>query len=292
MNAITPVRADIQTGIYEGIPNESYHAGPGVSKSGLWTIKEKSPAHFRYAEREEKSHLDLGDAMHTAVLEPEHFEARVVRGPKDRRGDKWSDLQEVCRIENRTLLVAKEYDSLLAMRDAIHADSFVNGIITGGKAQVEASGYWVDEETGELCRCRPDLYREDLGVILDLKTSVSAHPDAFPGAVAKYGYHAQEAFYSDGWSSLGQNVNGWVFLVVEKSGQGVPFRSPYAFAVYELPPSIVEEGRAIMRKSLATYSECKKSGVWPGYPEGVQELSFKRWHYQATEAPADEAEAA
>lgn len=290
MNAITSIRADIKPGIYEGIPNESYHAGPGISKTGLWTIHTKTPAHFKFPRVKEettasKAIKDFGNGVHLAILEPELFEGKVVRGPDDRRGNKWTDLAEVCKLDGRILLTSKQYDDVLAIRDAVHANAWINSIITGGKSMTEASAYWIDEETGELCRCRPDLDREDIRIVVDVKSTASAHPDAFARSVIDYGYHAQEAHYSDGLRALGRELDGFVFLAWEKE-------PPYAFAVYELPPSIVEEGRAIMRKSLNTYAECKRTGEWPGYPVGVQELSFKRWHYQVTEAPADEAEAA
>jgi exodeoxyribonuclease VIII len=272
------VNPAIKPGIYRDIPNESYHAGPGISKSGLWTIQTQSPAHYKFGVREEKSHFDFGEACHFAILQPELFEAKVFRGPEDRRGNKWKDAAEFCKGEGKLLLTAPDYDGVLTIRDAVHADAWINSIVTGGKPVIEASGYWIDEETGELCRCRPDLYREDLGILLDVKSTVSAHPDAFARSVTNYGYHAQEAFYSDGWRALNQKVEGFAFLAWEK-------KPPYAFAVYELPPSIVEEGRAMMRQALNTYAECKRGDRWPAYGEGVQELTFKRWAYRLTEAP-------
>jgi len=274
----------MKPGIYFDLPNETYHAGPGVSKSGLWTLQTQSPAHYKFPPPKDddstqaQAAKNFGQAAHTAVLEPQHFEARVVRGPADRRGNKWSDLAEMCKIDRKTLLTADEYDRVLALRDAVHADAWINSIITGGKPMIEPSGYFIDEVTGELCRVRPDLYREDLSVIVDLKSALSAHPDAFARAVVNYGYHAQEAFYSDGWNQIGKPVEAFVFIAWEK-------KSPYAHAVYELPPSIVEEGRAIMRKALDRYHECNKANLWPGYAEGVQELSFKRWAYRETDAP-------
>lgn len=280
-------------GIYAGIPNEKYHAGPGVSKSGLWTIHTKSPAHYRYGEREQTSAFDFGEGCHLAILQPELFEDRVVRGPDDRRGNKWKDIAEVCAIDGKLLLTSGDYDAVMAIRDAVHANAWINGIITGGRPVIEASAYWTDEATGELCRCRPDLYRADLGIVVDVKSTISAHPDAFARSVVNYGYHAQEAFYSDGWNAAlaaadleGEPVQGFVFLAWEK-------KPPYAFAVYELPPSIVEDGRAIMRQALDTYAHCRQEDEWPGYAEGVQELSFKRWAYQMTDAPDEiDAEAA
>lgn len=278
------VRQDIKPGIYQGVPNEAYHAGPGISKSGLWTIHTKSPAHYKFPPQKDedstqaKAAKDFGTACHIAILEPADFEKRVFRGPADRRGNKWTDAEEFCRSEKKTLLIASAYDDVIAMRDAVHADAWINSVITGGKPEIEASGYWIDPATGELCRCRPDFYRADLKIMLDLKSTQSAHPDAFARAVDNYGYHAQEAHYSDGWRALGREVDGYVILAWEK-------QSPYAFAVYELPPSIVEEGRAIIRRSLDRYSQCRKAKRWPSYGEGVQELSFKRWHYRLTEAP-------
>lgn len=268
----------MQPGIYFDLPNEQYHSGPGISKSGLWTISQQSPAHYRFGEREQKNHFDFGEACHLAILQPDEFEVRVYRGPDDRRGNKWKDAAEWCAGEGKLLLTSGDYDGALTIRDAVHADPWVHSIITGGQSLIEASGYWIDPVTGELTRCRPDLYREDLGGILDVKTAASAHPDAFARAVINYGYHAQEAHYSDGWRHLGKTVDWFAFLVFEK-------KPPYAFAVYELPPSIVEEGRAIMRQALDTYAECVKADRWPGYGEGVQELEFKRWAYRLTDAP-------
>jgi exodeoxyribonuclease VIII len=140
----------------------------------------------------------------------------------------------------------------------------------------------VDPETGALIRCRPDLHRTDLRVMLDVKSAVSATPEQFARAVINYGYHAQEAHYSDTWRLAGGEVDAFCFLVVEK-------KPPFAFAIYELPPSIVDEGRAIIRKSLATYAACERTNNWPGYPAGVQELSFEHWSYRETEAPRGEA---
>lgn len=268
----------MKPGIYFDLPNEDYHASEGVSKSGLWTIQTKSPAHYRYAEREQKAAFDVGTAAHLAILEPNEFEAQVHRGPDDRRGNKWKDAAEWCAVEGKLLLTSSDYDDVLAVRDAVHADQWISSIITGGEPLIEASGFSIDEATGTLVRVRPDLYREDLGIILDLKTTRSAHPDAFARSVVDYGYHAQEALYSDVWRSLGKPVEGFVFLPVE-------VKCPYVHAVYELPPSIVEEGRAMMRTALDTYAACRASDSWPAYGEGVQELSFKRWAYRMTEAP-------
>jgi len=271
----------MKPGIYSNktLSNEQYHSGPGISKSGLWTLDTKSPAHLKFGVRKESAAFDFGEACHMAILEPNLFEALVTRGPEDRRGNKWKDMVEACALDGKLLLTAGDYDGVLAIRDAVHADQWINSILTTGVREVEHSGYWIDPETGVLCRCRPDLYRADLGIIIDVKSTQSAHPDKFARSVINYGYHAQEAFYSDGYRALGRDVQGFVFLAWEKE-------EPYAYAVYELPPSIVEEGRVQMRRALNTYADCLASDHWPAYGDGVRELPISRWAYRLTEAPA------
>lgn len=268
-------------GIHEGIPNDVYHSLPGISKSGLWTMYQKTPAHFRYAVRKETNAFDVGEAIHLAVLQPDVFETRVIRGPKDRRGNNWKDFQAEATNSGRLLLTEADFDKALEVRDVVHADAWLNAMIVSPHSQVERSGIWTDAETGVTCRLRPDLYRPDLGIIFDLKSTRCAEAETFARDVANYGYHAQEAWYSDGWRALGQNVEAFVFIALEKD-------APYCRAAYELLPSIVDEGRIAMRKTLRLYAQCAAVDRWPGYEPGVQELKFKPWAYYETEAPAGE----
>ncbi len=282
MDTLPQTAAPFAPGVYPGLGNEAYHSGPGISKSGLWTIYTKSPAHYQFAPRKESNAFDIGEAAHIAILEPETYETRVVRGPEDRRGNKWTDAKAYAEDAGKLLLTSGDFDKGLLMRDAVHADARIHAIITGGAAQVEHSGFWIDPVTGVLCKCRPDLYRPDLGIMLDLKSTVSAHPDDFARAVVNYGYHAQEAWYSDGHRANGQAVDGFVFLAIEKA-------DPFVCALYELPPSIVAEGAAICRKALDRYAECKRTDTWPGYSGEITELSFKRWAYSETQPEIEEA---
>lgn len=290
-NATPAAAAPTEPGIYQDLPNEVYHSSAAVSKSGLWTIYKQTPAHFKFppppAENTttKQAAYDFGTASHTAILEPEKFEIEIMRGPDDRRGNKWKDAVAEAAHFNRTLLIAEDYDKVLVIRDAIHANARINAILTGGKPEVEASGFWIDPDTGLLTRCRPDFYRADLRIMVDLKSTQSARPDDFARSVTNFGYHAQEAHYSDGYRQLGRDVDGFLFLAWEKE-------SPFAFGLYELPPSIVEEGRAIIRQSLDTYADCVKANHWPAYGDGVTELKFKRWAYELTPPPTDEQEAA
>lgn len=69
--------ASIEPGIYTDIPNDAYHAGPGISKTGL-DLFHRSPFHLHaiksglFPKPETKSQY-LGRAFHACVLEPSVF---------------------------------------------------------------------------------------------------------------------------------------------------------------------------------------------------------------------------
>lgn len=279
-NTPTPMKP----GIYPDMTAEEYFATDAVSQSFLWKLYKRTPAHAFYGERKETNAFDMGHAIHTAILEPDSLEARILRGPDDRRGNKWKDAQAEAEAAGALLLTSGDYDKALAVRDALHRNAWINKLVTGGEAQVEQSAFWHDAESDTTCRARLDLYRPDLGVALDLKSAASAAAWEFQGSVAKYGYHLQEAHYREGWERAGGGaVEGFVFLVLEKE-------PPYAHAVYELEPAAVEEGHLIRRKALQKYAMCRDTGIWPGYDAGVQRLDLPRWAYSEIAAQAEAAE--
>ena len=52
------------------LSNGEYHAHPARSKSYLWTLHSETPAHAELSAGKTTKAMDLGTAVHTAVLEP------------------------------------------------------------------------------------------------------------------------------------------------------------------------------------------------------------------------------
>lgn len=267
----------ISPGIYDDLPPDAYHASPGISKSGLWTLYKRTPFHYRYGSPGETTSQQFGTAAHTAVLEPDLFTSRFQRGPDDRRGNKWTTAQAEASAIGRTLLTSGDYDEALRLRDALHRNPLVQRLTAG--ARIEASAYWIDPATGELCRSRPDLYNPGLRIMADLKSTTDASPQEWVRRVADYGFHVQEAFYRDGWEQAGGGpVEGFVFITVERA-------APYAHAVYELDLPSVAEGAAVARKALEMYRACRLADQWPAYATDVQAMSLPRWAFREIKQP-------
>lgn len=206
-----------------------------------------------------------------------------MKGPEDRRGNKWKEAQDEAAATSKILLTSGDYEQALLIRDL--ADTVPElQIMRQGETYIETSAYHTDEETGELVKCRPDIYNKTHALMADVKNMADASPYAFQRDVAKFGYHTQHAMYSDVWArGADMPVDAFFFIVFEKS-------EPPLVAVYELSPATVAEGYAVYRAALERYAECKRTDDWPGYGNGVQRIGLKRWDYKFTQAPEGEEE--
>ncbi|EIC6889576.1 PD-(D/E)XK nuclease-like domain-containing protein, partial [Salmonella enterica subsp. enterica serovar Cerro] len=193
---------DIQPGIYYDIPNEAYHAGPGVSKSQLDDIAD-TPAIYLWrknapVDTEKTKSLDTGTAFHCRVLEPEEFSKRFIIAPEFNRRtsagkEEEKTFLEECARTGRTVLTAEEGRKIELMYQSVMALPLGQWLVESG-GYAESSVYWEDPETGILCRCRPDKIIPEFHWIMDVKTT--ADIQRFRTAYYDYRYHVQDAFYS------------------------------------------------------------------------------------------------
>lgn len=263
-------------GIFNSIDIDDYHSGPGISNTGLSHIA-RSPAHFyalhldpaRPPEKERAGQL-TGQLVHCAILEPDEFDKRYILGPTANRSTKvW---KEFCAsFPDQVAIQQDQYDMARYAAESARKLPEIAETLAAGEA--EQSAYWIDPETGVLCRCRPDwTHTFGAGVVLmDVKTYSDASPAEFARQVARKSYHRQAAFYSDGYAlASGQAVHAFVFLAVETEW-------PYAVSATMLDDEAVEKGRELYRDNLATYAECLKTGVWPGYSNAIDTISLPAW---------------
>ncbi|EFT6553773.1 exonuclease VIII, partial [Salmonella enterica subsp. enterica serovar Lubbock] len=204
-NGNITVPDDIQPGIYYDIPNEAYHAGPGVSKSQLDDIAD-TPAIYLWrknapVDTEKTKSLDTGTAFHCRVLEPEEFSKRFIIAPEFNRRtsagkEEEKTFLEECARTGRTVLTAEEGRKIELMYQSVMALPLGQWLVESA-GYAESSVYWEDPETGILCRCRPDKIIPEFHWIMDVKTT--ADIQRFRTAYYDYRYHVQDAFYSDGY---------------------------------------------------------------------------------------------
>lgn len=256
----------MKPGIYFDISNEDYHAGDGVSKSQLDMVA-KNPALLKWVQaapedEEKKSALDMGTALHCLLLEPGEFDKRFIVSPKfDRRtkqgkADEEAFLRDVADI-GITVLDAEQWRKLELMRDSAMAHPAARWMLEA-PGYCEASMYWNDEDTGELCRIRPDKWLNEHNVIVDVKKV--ADMDRFARHIEEFRYHVQDAMYREGAMRVTGQPHGFFFLAVSENIDC----GRYPVRVFELDAPDVDAGHALFRRDLNTYHECRINDEWGG----------------------------
>ena len=260
----------VRAGIIHGIPIEEYHKAAGVSKSQLDQFA-KSPAHYLASlttPRKETPAMRIGSLFHGMVLEPER--GKIAVAPVcDKRTKEGKATWEAFCIENTgaEIVTADEGEMLNGMAESIRKHPAASALLNGD-GTAEGSCFWFDERSGELCRCRPDKYRQDLGIIVDLKTTEDASPEGFARSIWKYAYHRQAALYMDGVeATTGDIIKGFVFVAVEKS-------APYAVGVYRLDMQGEEAGRVSYQGLLLDLADCKVNRNFPAYSPRIETISL------------------
>lgn len=273
MNIQTTTSAPSALGIYAGLSNSAYHAGPGVSKSQLDKLS-KSPFHYhshylslKRVSSYETPAMRFGTAVHTAILEPELFAGWVVMPDVDGRtkdGKAAKALaQEEAAARGVEVISADDYAKVTAIADSFSRHKHLAALLQAGHA--ELSVYWNDDETGILCRCRPDWLAPDC--VLDLKTTEDASPRAFQRSAYSWRYWVQAAFYLDGLAANGIDGRSFIFAAIEKS-------EPYACAGYAASEAMLAAGREEYRRLLRQLLMCRLQNKWPGYVSSFELLDL------------------
>ncbi|CUJ51834.1 PD-(D/E)XK nuclease-like domain-containing protein [Achromobacter xylosoxidans] len=279
MNAITdPVALVDAPCTIDGQDIEAYHRGPGISKTGLDHMA-RSPALFyalhldpaRPAEKERAGQLE-GQLAHCAILEPAEFDRRYAVGPDVSRATKAWKKWEASLPAGVIAIKPDQRETALRQAESVRRLPDVAEALAAGRPEVSA--YWIDPDTGVLCRCRPDWVHpagESGVVLLDVKTFSDASPAEFARQIARKRYHVQDAFYSDGFGrAAGVDVLGFVFVAVETEW-------PFAASAVMLDEPGRDVGRVQYRRDLDTYARCLAANDWPGYGAAIHQVSLPAW---------------
>lgn len=255
-----------EPGIYD-ISSKEYHAdNTAISRSMLMQFK-RSPLHYWYnyikPQKTECTSTDamiFGNAVHTMLLEPEKFyETYFVLEKLDLR--KASDKEKHAELlelnKGKIALKREEYEKIISMKEAFINHPKASKIIHQGK--IEQSFFWEDNDTGMLCKARPDIYKGN--IIIDLKTTMDASELSFRSSTYKYGYYLQAAMAQEAFKALNEEeMDSFIFIAIEKE-------PPYAIAIYIIDQASIDKGVKEFKQLLASLKECMEKDEWPSYEE-------------------------
>lgn len=248
-----------------------------ASNSALKLLRERSPAHYHAWVHEPDADVDtpalaFGRAYHCRVLEParfaEQYQVTPDFGPLQSSRNRAARDEWLAAHPGVTLLARDVMEQIEAMHAALMQHKVAAALMKSGLSEVTMR--WTDRETGLPCKARADWWIPDRGVLMDLKTTEDASPDAFRRAVVQHSYHVQHAHYVDGAAECGETAKHFLIVAQEK-------RKPYPVAVYHIDSFAEARGYELRQRSMETLRQCMETDTWPAYGAGITELTLPAW---------------
>jgi hypothetical protein len=210
--------------------------------------------------------METGTLLHTLVLEGREDWVEQPSHYLNEKGERkpWNWNAGPCREfaaqhENDSILSAAEAGALRSMRDACW-----KLMPPDQGATIEHCGF--AEINGVKMKCRPD--RVGQGRVVDLKST--SNLDQFEREIATRRYHCQAALYLRILEQLGLGKMEFWILAVET-------KAPYLACYRRLDPMAITAGNQWIDRQLATLTQCRLSGEWPGYESGTVEWRVPDW---------------
>ncbi|NUO35604.1 MAG: hypothetical protein HOQ18_18375 [Dermatophilaceae bacterium] len=246
-----------RNGFVHDLDEATYHADrESLSVSGAKVLL-KAPALFKW-QQEHPVHrdvFDVGSAAHKLVLGV-GAPIRVVDADSWRTKDAKAE-KDAAHAAGEIPLLAADYRRVQDMADALSSHRLAMRLLSEG--QPEVSAYAVDDATGVTRRGRFDWL--GTSILTDYKTCASADPRDLAGrygAIRKWGYDQQAAWYTDLASDLGHPASAFAFIFQSKE-------PPHLVTVAYIDDSDLWDARIANARALELFAECTETGHWPGY---------------------------
>jgi hypothetical protein len=157
---------------------EEYAKQPGISQSGLNTILNKSPWHYKFEMENPNPPTEamlLGTALHAAILEPAYFRGHYAVAPacdlRTKAGK--AELEEFkLSVGKKEILTSDDAGTITALLQKFMACDFTSKLIT--ESQKEVAIFWEMEEAQ--CKGLVDIYCPSRNLIGDIKTTADCSP--------------------------------------------------------------------------------------------------------------------
>ena len=259
------------------MPFQRYRDTDAISQSQLKWLQ-KSPLHYwsrfidpaRIEVPLDTPALRFGTATHTAVLEPDRFQADYALGPQATKSSKaWKD---AVAATDKILLTPDEYAAIQGMSVSLLQHDAARKALFD-KAGKNEQSFFFQLNSGLKLKCRADRILSN-GIIVDLKTTADASASAFSKSCANFGYHIQAAFYIKVIELVtGVEPKGFAFVAVEKE-------PPYAVQVFKASDAMICYGMEKVNEllnDLRLLYEIPGEGPWPSYSAKAVELDLPTW---------------
>lgn len=292
------------------LSNQDYHSETEhINGSGLWNILDRCPAAWRYKDEEDEQSkaLIFGTGSHTALLEPERFEAQYARMPvvddfpkykdgkltvlvttsdmnswaKERgiKGLSGKSKAEVIKIIQATGESVKIYD---VIREEAEKAAAGKQMLEGGdydaiqqmRAVIHANSYYSSLLAGAYAEVSilGELNGELAKVRFDCLTKCGDIIDYKTAVSAKpdefFRHAARLGYFMKMAMQHDMFVAAYGYAPRSVNLLVQEKKSPFIPALIRLTEEQLRIGRIQLNGAMEIYKACKKANSWPGYSMG------------------------
>ncbi|MBO1362065.1 PD-(D/E)XK nuclease-like domain-containing protein [Acetobacter sacchari] len=260
-----------QPGIYD-LPESVYHSdpviAPSLSNSIARTFLDKSPKHAKFEHarlnpnREPKeitTAMDKGSAIHKLILGKgapiQEIKAKDYKSPAARSE------RDACREAGIIPLLSKDFDVAHACSTAVLTEMHEREDCAEFFAPGKSEQVMIWRQHDVWCRAMVDRMPDDpYAPLFDLKgTMMSANPVDWDRRMVR-AYRTQDRFYAAGSRRLRMRTPAPMRFVVFEMVE------PFAMSVLIPGKTLQHVADEDVQRAVALWSECTRSGKWPGYP--------------------------
>jgi hypothetical protein len=234
--------------------------------------------------------MELGNALHTAILEPDRFSKRYVRGAAGnltRKGPREENNQIKADNPSKQLIRDADWPKIVSMRDAVWRHPRAREVLSGDGLN-ECAYLWADPATGLACKAKVDrigMSREGWPCVVDYKTfgerggKLTTH--AIESVIYDRLYHIQAAHYLNGLNAIQPFQRRYILMMQEKA-------APFAVRMVEIDFAAMELGKRQVARWLKQLKRCQDTGRWPGWSEDFDPMGVPEYAY--SQEPEDDDE--
>ena len=216
------------------------YLGKNAMSSSNIKLLTKSPKHYKfimqYGQEQNSSALQIGQFIHTMILEPHLFDERfeIV----DVQGKTAKVFKEAKAKSNKIVLTAKEHDENMRIVDAALRNEYVLSMCGGAEFEVPE----IAMLDGFAFRAKADIYDAKYKFAADLKTTQDIR--AFQWSAEKYGYDVQAFIYTQLFNVPTDNFK---FIAIDKGSLDI--------GVFDIADSFINKGYKKVKEALKDYKD-------------------------------------
>lgn len=224
-----------------------------------WCKSQQAAWQYLYGPKQETAAMNLGSAVHCAILEPEELHKRYTLKDWDGRTKEGRERAKEVEATGLLALSEAEWEKVQGIYKNAMQNEVIKEIVSGDGCHREVK-LETDRFKGII-----DLYT-DSGYLIDLKTTSDANPYGFSRSYLRMYYHVQMAIYRRLLAATGVEVKRCYVIVAETA-------SPYNVDMYRVPDEWVAKGDEIVDAEVPLLHYAIRENNWmTGYNDTIKSL--------------------